>query len=140
MFAWMDGFMDGWINHNPSKNKILIKKNVIAGKKVFCLQHHLCTTGVSTPVVVHVWCCKQKKKSPPSPLKGAPLGVLRSRWPPPGGPPLVSGPHLCFSPPLLFCLIAGAAREKIFWVYFLGFRGLVAKASATMLASREGLF
>ena len=109
-------------------------------KKFFVHNTTYVHTGVSTPVVVHVWCCEQKKKkrSPPSPLKGAPLGVLRSRWPPPGGPPLVSGPHLCFSPPLLFCLIAGAAREKIFWVYFLGFRGLVAKASATMLASHEG--
>ena len=56
----------------------------------------------------------KKKRSPPSPLKGAPLGVLRSRWPPPGGPPLASGSLLCFSPPFLFCLIAGAARDNFF--------------------------
>ena len=91
MFAWMDGLMDGWINYNPSKKiYILTKKSVLAGKKVFCLHHHLCTTGVSTPgSYIGGGVNKKKKKIPPLTPLGSPAGSPAEA----GGP--LRGGHLC---------------------------------------------
>ena len=112
----------------------MIKKSVLAGKKVFCLQHHLCTTGVSTPVVVHVWCCKQTKKIPPLPPQGSPAGSPAEQVAPSGGATSGVGIAFVFFPSFSFLFNSGRSPRE----FLLGLTRKNTEKHGTTLNKKHG--